>query len=85
MWLYPLPALLATFGFLYVLYMRPNSLKEIRYAAVIVVAGTAIYLLRSWRRGEWPFPQNPALATASGPGAEVVLGAESSDKSSSIK
>ncbi len=55
MWLYPLPALLATFGFLYVLISRPNALKEIRYAAVILIAGTAIYLLRSWRRREWPF------------------------------
>ncbi len=55
MWLYPLPALLATFGFLYVLISRPNALKEIRYAAVILIVGTAIYLLRSWRRREWPF------------------------------
>src|SRR5438874_2957309 len=35
MWLYPLPALLASLGFLFVLIKRPNPLKEIRYAAVI--------------------------------------------------
>ena len=55
MWLYPLPALLATFGFLYVLIERKNFLREVRYAVVIIVAGVAIYLVRSWRRREWPF------------------------------
>ncbi|MGH7593941.1 MAG: APC family permease, partial [Gemmatimonadales bacterium] len=55
MWLYPIPALLATFGFLYVLIERKNFLKEVRYAIVIIVAGVMIYLFRSWRRREWPF------------------------------
>jgi APA family basic amino acid/polyamine antiporter len=65
MWLYPLPALLATFGFLYVLIERKNFLKEIRYAAVIVVIGLTVYLLRSWHRGEWPFGERaPALQPA---------------------
>jgi basic amino acid/polyamine antiporter, APA family len=65
MWLYPIPALVATFGFLYVLISRKNFLKEIRYAAVIVVVGLVVYLLRSWRRGEWPFDGGrPALQPA---------------------
>jgi hypothetical protein len=55
MWLYPLPALLATAGFLFVLLERKNFMKEIRYAIVILVAGVVIYLVRSWRRREWPF------------------------------
>ncbi|MBZ5627420.1 MAG: APC family permease [Acidobacteriia bacterium] len=55
MWLYPLPALLATFGFLYVLVGRRNFEKEVRYAVVIVIAGLAIYLVRALRRREWPF------------------------------
>jgi amino acid transporter len=55
MWLYPLPALLATAGFLFVLIERKNFLKEVRYAVVIVAAGVLIYLVRSWRRREWPF------------------------------
>ena len=55
MWLYPLPALIAAIGFLYILIERQNFTKELRYAAVIVVAGLAIYLVRSWRRNEWPF------------------------------
>ncbi|HEY8061526.1 MAG TPA: APC family permease [Gemmatimonadales bacterium] len=62
MWLYPLPALLATFGFLFVLIERKNFLKEVRYAVVIVVAGIAIYLVRSWRRREWPFGAPQAQA-----------------------
>jgi len=55
MWLYPVPALIAAIGFVYILIGRQNFTKELRYAAVIVVAGVAIYLVRSWRRGEWPF------------------------------
>jgi amino acid transporter len=55
MWLYPLPALLALTGFVYVLVSRKNFLKEVRYAAVLVVVGLTIYFIRSWKRGEWPF------------------------------
>jgi amino acid transporter len=55
MWLYPLPALVAIAGFLYILFVRVNSLRELRYAAVITIVGLAIYLIRSWRRREWPF------------------------------
>lgn len=52
MWLYPLPALLATVGFVFVLRDRA---KELRYAAVIVIAGVILYLVRAARRREWPF------------------------------
>lgn len=55
MWLYPLPAVIAIIGFLYVLFMRPNFQKEIRYAAVLIVAGLVIFFIRSYRRGEFPF------------------------------
>jgi APA family basic amino acid/polyamine antiporter len=55
MWLYPIPALLAIIGFLYVLFMRPNFLKEIRYAAVLIVLGLIIYFIRAYRRKEFPF------------------------------
>jgi basic amino acid/polyamine antiporter, APA family len=46
MWLYPIPALLATAGFLYVLIERADALKEIRYALVILIAGTVVYVIR---------------------------------------
>lgn len=55
MWLYPLPALIAIAGFLYVLFMRPNFQKEMRYAAVLIVVGLIIYLVRSYSRKEFPF------------------------------
>jgi hypothetical protein len=63
MWLYPLPALVAIAGFLYVLFMRPNFLKEIRYAAVLIVVGLVVYFVRSYRRGEYPFGENIKLAS----------------------
>ncbi len=66
MWLYPVPALLAIAGFLFILVARQNFLREIRYAIVILVVGLAIYFVRSWRRGEWPFPAHPAGVEAAG-------------------
>ncbi len=55
MWLYPVPALLATAGFLFVLVERKHFLKEVRYAVIILVAGIVVYMVRSMRRKEWPF------------------------------
>jgi len=57
MWLYPLPALGAIAGFLFILFKRENALKEVRYAAVILITGLAIYIIRAWRSGEWPFSE----------------------------
>ena len=55
MWLYPLPALLASAGFVFVLFARPNWPKEIRYAVVILLTGIAIFMVRAWKQSEWPF------------------------------
>ena len=55
MWLYPLPALLASVGFIFVLVSRTNSLQQVRYALVILTTGIAIYMVRAWRNKEWPF------------------------------
>jgi amino acid transporter len=57
MWLYPLPAVLAFLGFVYVLVMRPKSLQSIWLAVALVLIGSVIYLVRSWRKREWPFSQ----------------------------
>ncbi len=63
MWLYPLPALAASAGFIFVLFSRTNSMKQIRYAAVILITGLIIYFVRAWRRREWPFGEAaPAVA-----------------------
>jgi APA family basic amino acid/polyamine antiporter len=55
MWLYPIPALLAILGFTYIVVKRHDSLKEIRYAAVILIIGLIIYMVRAWRNRDWPF------------------------------
>jgi len=66
MWFYPIPALLASVGFVYVLIYRTNSLKQINYALVILFTGILLYMMRAWRSREWPF-SNPI---AEGKGAE---------------
>src|SRR5450631_1715471 len=55
MWLYPLPALLASAGFLFILFNRVNWQKEVRYAVIILLTGVVIYMIRAWKDGEWPF------------------------------
>ncbi len=55
MWLYPVPALVAAGSFVFILVSRTGFLREIRYAAVILIAGIAVYCVRAWRRREWPF------------------------------
>jgi amino acid transporter len=59
MYLYPIPAVLAALGFIYILYARP-TLKEIRFGAVIAFIGLIIFIARSWQRKEWPFSGLPA-------------------------
>ena len=55
MWLYPAPAMIAVFGFLYILLKRANFSKEIRYGVLILAVGIVVYLVRSIARREWPF------------------------------
>jgi basic amino acid/polyamine antiporter, APA family len=52
---YPLPALLAMAGFVYILISRPHFLREVRYAVVLLVLGVALYFFRAARRREWPW------------------------------
>jgi amino acid transporter len=53
--LYPLPPLVAMGGFAYLLIYRVNALKGLAVAVGIAVSGTAIYLWRARRDGQWPF------------------------------
>jgi len=55
MWFYPLPALLAAIGFIFVLVSRTNSFTQIRYALVILITGVVLYMARAWRSRHWPF------------------------------
>jgi len=62
MWLYPVPALMAAAGFVFVLFSRTDSVVQIRYAALILITGIAIYLWRAWRELNWPFGEPSAAA-----------------------
>lgn len=55
MWLYPLPAIIAFVGFIYVLFSRQNFQKEIKYAIVLLIVGSILYFIRAFRKKEWPF------------------------------
>jgi amino acid transporter len=46
MWLYPLPAVLAICGFVYILVERANFQRELLGAAAVIVVGTVVYSLR---------------------------------------
>src|SRR4029079_3071667 len=51
MWLYPIPAVLAFLGFIYVIVMRPKSLESIRLALLVIAVGTALFVIRRrWNR-----------------------------------
>jgi len=52
---YPLPPLVAMGGFAYLLIYRVHALQGLAVAAGIAVSGTAIYLWRARRDGQWPF------------------------------
>lgn len=67
MWLYPLPALAASAGFIFVLFSRTNSMKQIRYATMILVTGLIIYGVRAWRNREWPFGQSMPIVAEGAP------------------
>jgi amino acid transporter len=53
--LYPLPPLVAMAGFVFILLNRTHALGGLAVAALIGVSGTAIYMVRARRLGQWPF------------------------------
>ncbi|MBV9217307.1 MAG: amino acid permease, partial [Acidobacteria bacterium] len=57
MWLYPVPAVIALIGFLYVMFMRKGFETQIAYAGILVAAGLVVYFVRAYRRKEYPFAQ----------------------------
>jgi amino acid transporter len=54
-WLYPLPVIFATLGFLFVLASRAHAGREIAAALVVTVSGMVVYLRRARRDAAWPF------------------------------
>jgi hypothetical protein len=59
MWLFPLPALIALLGWIYV-YLSAGR-NAIVYGVVTLAAGSAVYLGRAARRREWPFARSAVL------------------------
>ena len=57
-WLYPLPVIFATLGFLFVLASRAHAGREIAAALVVTVSGMVVYLRRARRDATWPFAQS---------------------------
>jgi amino acid transporter len=61
-WLYPLPVIFATVGFLFVLASRAHAGREIAAALVVTVSGVIVYLRRARRDAAWPYA--PAVKSA---------------------
>jgi amino acid transporter len=53
--LYPLPPIVAMAGFVFILANRSHALGGLAVAAGIAVSGSAIYMVRAKRLGQWPF------------------------------
>lgn len=62
MWLYPLPALISLFGFIYILVARTSGLNILFYALGLLMLGVAIFLARARHRNDWPFEPTASLA-----------------------
>jgi len=59
MWLYPLPALVALAGWLYIFSspaFQPGGWKYMLYAFGTIAAGLVAYFVLAWKKGDWPFP-----------------------------
>jgi amino acid transporter len=68
MWLYPLPSLAAIVGFIFILISRTGSLVQLRYALLILLTGTGIFLARAWREKQWPFEGSVVRSVPEGAG-----------------
>lgn len=59
MWLFPVPALVALAGWVYV-FVKAEPIA-IAFGLVTLAAGLAVYLVRAARRREWPFTPSAAV------------------------
>ena len=60
MWLYPLPALVALLGWIFVL--GTSDPLVILFGLATLALGVAVFFAWSWRTGHWPFePLNVAV------------------------
>jgi APA family basic amino acid/polyamine antiporter len=64
MWLYPLPALVALLGWIFV--FATTELRVIAFGVGVLAAGCIAFLFWSWRTDRWPFDVEQSLSTARG-------------------
>ncbi len=57
MWLYPIPALVALTGWLYIFWSAGTA--AIAFGFISLLAGASVFFIRAARRNEWPF-ETPA-------------------------
>jgi amino acid transporter len=62
-WLYPLPALLALAGWIFLLATTDRN--TLLWGLATLAAGVLLYLAWSWRTGRWPFLSKRSLAKKS--------------------
>jgi amino acid transporter len=55
MWLYPIPALIALLGWVYLLVTTDRGL--LGYGALALLAGCGVFLAWSWKSRTWPFAE----------------------------
>jgi amino acid transporter len=60
MWLYPVPALIAMPGWIFV--FATTQVRVIAFGIGVLVAGCAAFMLWSWRTSRWPFGLGEAVS-----------------------
>jgi amino acid transporter len=53
MWLYPLPGIAILLGWVYILVT--SQARALWLALAVFIVGSAVFFVRAWKRGEWPF------------------------------
>ena len=64
MWLYPLPALIAMLGWIFV--FATTQVEVIAFGVGVLALGGLAFLLWSWRASSWPFTDRRPLAAVRG-------------------
>jgi amino acid transporter len=62
MWLYPLPALVALLGWIFVFFT--SGTKPMLYSLIAIVIGVAAFLVWSKSRKSWPFADPITIGTS---------------------
>jgi basic amino acid/polyamine antiporter, APA family len=65
MWLYPVPGIVSLFGWVFVLGTAAR--RSLLFALAVLVVGSAAYLYRARKRGEWPWPAAGRQSAVSSP------------------